>query len=315
MNDGRTTVELYFLGTGAGMPSKQRNVTAIALNLLAERGVYWLFDCGEGTQQQILHSPVKLGRSEKLFVTHLHGDHIYGIPGLLTSRSYLGGDTPFTIYGPRGIRSFVENALTISAAHLSYPLSIVEIEQEGILFEEDDFKVEAARLEHRVESFGYRVVEQNQPGKLMLDKLKELGIKSGPVYGELKRGKTVVLEDGRTLHGADYVGPAIQGRKITVLGDTRYCKGAVYLASDADVLVHEATFAMDRQELAYAYDHATSVDAARTAQEAGAHVLIMTHISSRYTHEEAVQLLLEAQHIHPKSYMAQDFWGYEIERK
>lgn len=297
------------------MPSKQRNVTSVALNLLAERGVYWLFDCGEGTQQQILNSPVKLGRSEKLFITHLHGDHIYGIPGLLTSRSYQGGDTPFTVYGPRGIRSFIENSLAVSDAHLGYSISIVEIEVEGILFNDNGFQVEAVRLEHRVECFGYRIVEEDQPGKLLTDKLEALGIKSGPVYGELKRGKTVQLEDGRIIDGADYVGPSIPGRKVVILGDTKYCKGAVYLAQDADVLVHEATFAMDRQELAAAYDHATSVDAARTAQEAGAKVLIMTHISSRYPNEEADQLLHEAKRIHERSYMARDFWGYEVERE
>lgn len=307
-------MELYFLGTGAGMPSKHRNVTAIALNLLAERGVYWLFDCGEGTQQQILRSPVKLGRAEKLFITHLHGDHIYGIPGLLTSRSFLGGGAPFTIYGPRGLRSFVENALAVSEAHLAYPLSIVELVEEGIIIDEQDFQVEVARLEHRVECFGYRIVEQDQPGRLMIEKLKEHGIQSGPVYGELKRGKTVVLEDGRTLHGSDFVGPPVKGRTVTVIGDTKYCKGALYLARKADVLVHEATFAKDRQELAYTYDHATSVDAARTAQEADAKVLIMTHISSRYANAEAGQLLAEALSVHPRSYLAEDFWSYEIER-
>jgi ribonuclease Z len=308
-------VELYFLGTGAGMPSKHRNVTSIALNLLAERGVYWLFDCGEGTQHQIMRSPVKLGRAEKLFITHLHGDHVFGIPGLLSSRSYLGGDTPFTLYGPKGLRSFVENSLAVSDTHLGYSIHIHEIEDEGILFEEDGFYVEVARLEHRIESFGYRIVEQDQPGKLMIDKLKAMGIPSGPIYGKLKQGIAVATEDGRVLQGTDFVGASLPGRIVAILGDTKYCSGALRLAKDADVLVHEATFAMDRQELAYAYDHATSIDAARTAQEAGAHTLIMTHISSRYQNEEAELLLQEAKGIHSQSFLAQDFWHYEIERR
>lgn len=308
-------MELYFLGTGAGMPSKQRNVTSIALNLLDERGTYWLFDCGEGTQQQILNSPVKLGRTEMLFITHLHGDHLYGLPGLLTSRSYLGGDTPLTMFGPPGLKRFVETALEVSGAHLSYTLKIVELEEEGLIFEDETFLVETARLEHRIECFGYRIVEKDQPGKLMQDKLSALGIPAGPIYGKLKQGQTVVLEDGRTLHGADFLGAPIPGRIVVILGDTRYCSGAQLLARGADVLVHEATFAMDKQELAYSFDHATSTDAARIAQEAGANALIMTHISSRYQGDAVLELLQEAQHHHSNSHIAKDFWSFDVPRK
>ncbi|MCY9657364.1 ribonuclease Z [Paenibacillus chondroitinus] len=308
-------MELYFLGTGAGMPSKQRNVTSIALNLLDERGTYWLFDCGEGTQQQIMNSPVKLGRTEMLFITHLHGDHLYGLPGLLTSRSYLGGDTPLTMFGPPGLKRFVDTALEVSGAHLTYALKIVEIEEEGLLFEDDTFLVETARLEHRIECFGYRIIEKDQPGKLMLDKLTALGIPAGPIYGKLKQGQTVQLEDGRTLNGADFLGAPIPGRIVVILGDTRYCSGAKLLARGADVLVHEATFAMDKQELAYSFDHATSTDAARIAQEAGANALIMTHISSRYQGDAVLELLQEAQHHHSNSHIAKDFWSFDVPRK
>nr|WP_276562792.1 ribonuclease Z [Paenibacillus anseongense] len=303
------------MGTGAGMPSKQRNVTSIALNLLDERGTYWLFDCGEGTQQQIMNSPVKLGRTEMLFITHLHGDHLYGLPGLLTSRSYLGGDTPLTMFGPPGLKRFVDTALEVSGAHLTYALKIVEIEEEGLLFEDDTFLVETARLEHRIECFGYRIIEKDQPGKLMLDKLTALGIPAGPIYGKLKQGQTVQLEDGRTLNGADFLGAPIPGRIVVILGDTRYCSGAKLLARGADVLVHEATFAMDKQELAYSFDHATSTDAARIAQEAGANALIMTHISSRYQGDAVLELLQEAQHHHSNSHIAKDFWSFDVPRK
>ncbi|NEW06470.1 ribonuclease Z [Paenibacillus sp. SYP-B3998] len=308
-------MELYFLGTGAGMPSKQRNVTAIALNLLDERGFYWLFDCGEGTQQQILHSSVKLGRTEKLFITHLHGDHVYGLPGLLTSRSYLGGDTPLTVYGPVGLKSFIDTALAVSGAHLTYTLQIVEITEEGLIFEDETFRVETARLEHRIECFGYRIVEKDQPGKLLMEKLKGLGVPAGPIYGQLKQGLSVQLEDGRTLHGSDYLGAPIPGRIVVILGDTRYCHGAKHLAQGADVLVHEATFAMDKQELAYSFDHATSVDAARTAEEAGADALILTHISSRYQGEDTDLLLQEARNLHENTFVAKDFWSFEVPRK
>jgi ribonuclease Z len=297
------------------MPSKRRNVSSVVLNLLAERGSYWMFDCGEGTQHQVLHSPVKIGKLEKLFVTHLHGDHIYGIPGALSSRSYQGGDTPLTIYGPKGIHSFVRNTLDVSSTHLAYPLQVVEIEEEGVVFADETFEVTARKLEHRVESWGYRIVERDLPGKLQADKLKKYGIPSGPLYGKLKSGGSVTLADGTVVHGADVIGPPIPGRTVVILGDTKYCDGARELARDADVLVHEATFAQNLQELALDYDHSTSVDAARIANEANVGTLILTHISSRYQEESADILLQEAQELHPDTHLAQDFWSYCIPRK
>ncbi|TBL80218.1 ribonuclease Z [Paenibacillus thalictri] len=306
-------MEVYFLGTGAGMPSRERNVTAIILNLLVERGVYWLFDCGEGTQHQILKSPVRIGKVEKLFITHLHGDHIYGIPGLLTSRSYQGGDTPLTIYGPRGIKQLVELLLETSGAHLSYELHIVE-QADGVIFEDDQFKVETAVLDHRITSYGFRVTEKDQAGKLQADKLKQLGIESGPLFGRLKRGETVELPDGRVLNGADYLGPPCKGRIVTILGDTKPCPNVAPLSLHAHVLVHEATFAEDRKELAMQYDHSTTMDAARAAEEAGADALILTHISSRYQGDDTDMLLEEAKKLHHHTYIARDFWGYVVPR-
>jgi ribonuclease Z len=297
------------------MPSKQRNVSSIVLNLLPERGTYWMFDCGEGTQHQILRSPVKVSKLEKLFISHLHGDHIYGIPGLLTSRSYQGGDTPLTVYGPKGIRTFIEMTLDLSAARLAYEVKIHEIEEEGIVFEDETFRVETSRLEHRIESFGYRIVERDLPGKLQVEKLEALGVPSGPLYGRLKEGGSVTLADGTVLNGADFIGPPVRGRTVVILGDTKVCGGSRRLSRQADVLVHEATFAQNRQELALEYDHSTSVDAARTAKEEEVGTLIMTHISSRYQEEHAEMLLEEARAIHPETYLAHDFWSFPVVRK
>ncbi|SEG05801.1 ribonuclease Z [Paenibacillus sp. UNC499MF] len=309
-------MELYFLGTGAGMPARHRNVTSIVLNLLPERGSIWFFDCGEGTQHQILRSPVKLSKSEKLFVTHLHGDHIFGLPGLLSSRSYQGGDTPFTIYGPKGIKAYVDMSLQLSQVHLDYELVIREIPSEGgVVFEDETFRVEAAPLEHRIECFGYRIVEKDLPGKLQQEKLHELGITAGPLYGRLKQGQTVKLEDGRELHGSDFVGPSIKGRTVTILGDTKPCGNSALLAEGADVLVHEATFGAEREDLAEAYDHSTTEQAARTASDGGVGALIMTHISSRYQGEGADRLLEEARAIHPDSWLAEDFYSHVVPRK
>ncbi|MCG7215479.1 ribonuclease Z [Paenibacillus mucilaginosus] len=306
-------VELYFLGTGAGMPSKERNVTSVMLGLLAERGVYWMFDCGEGTQHQVLRAPVKIGKLEKLFITHLHGDHLYGLPGLMSSRSYQGGDTPFTIYGPKGIREFVETSLRISDSHLGYQTTIIELEpEEQVVFEDDQFVVSAAPLVHRIESFGYRIVEKPQKGRLDAERLKSLGIAFGPLFGKIKNGEDVELPDGTKLKAEEFIGPMIPGRIVTILGDTQPCVHAVTLSKDADVLVHEATFAEHRKELAVMYDHSTAIDAAKTAQEAGVGTLILTHISSRYQGEEADMLRDEARTVHEDTLLAHDHFRFEI---
>lgn len=307
-------MQLYFLGTGAGMPSRQRNVSSVVLNLLDECANCWMFDCGEGTQHQILQAPVKLAKLHKLFVTHLHGDHIFGIPGLLTSRSHQGGEEPFTIYGPKGIRQFVDSCLAVSDSRLNYELSVVEID-EGIVYEDGQFTVEAVHLEHRIESFGFRIREADQTGRLDVAKLKALGVPPGPLYGQLKQGLTVELPDGRKVCGADVIGPPIPGRVIAILGDTRRCQGAVRLCRHADVVVHEATFARDREEQAEQFYHSTAAQAAAAAAEAGAGALILTHISSRYQEDEAERLLKEAQDVFANTHLARDFWAFSVPRK
>lgn len=300
-----------FLGTGAGIPAKLRNVTSIALKLLEERKTVWLFDCGEATQHQILHTALKPRRIEKIFITHLHGDHIFGLPGLLGSRSFQSGDTELTIYGPKGLRQFIVVSLQISDTHLQYPLKIVEIE-DGVIFEDDQFIVEAAKLDHAVESFGYRIIEKDKPGTLNAKKPQEEGVPPGPIYAKLKKGESVELENNKIIHGGDYLGPTIKGRIITILGDTRTCENAVKLASNADILVHESTFSADSEEMAYEYFHSTTSQAAKTAKRADVNVLCLTHISSRYGLEDSKQLVEEAKSIFPNTYIAHDFFEIEI---
>jgi ribonuclease Z len=306
-------MEVFFLGTGAGIPSKGRNVTAIALKLLEERGAIWLFDCGEATQHQILHTSIKPGRIEKIFITHLHGDHIYGLPGLLASRSFQGGDSALTVYGPAGIKEYIETSLRVSGTYLKYPLEIKEI-TEKLLFEDEQFTVEACELEHGIQSFGFRVVEKDRPGTLLVDKLKELGIKPGPQYRRIKEGAPVTLEDGTVLEANHFLGPEQKGRIVTILGDTRKCQAALELAQKADLLVHEATFAADDGGLAHDYFHSTTEHAAQTAQEAGAKKLCLTHISSRYDRDAALELLLQARTVFPETEIAEDFKSITVPR-
>ncbi|MDQ0157453.1 ribonuclease Z [Robertmurraya andreesenii] len=299
-------MELFFLGTGAGIPAKMRNVTAMALKLLEERGSVWLFDCGEATQHQILHTSLKPRRVEKIFITHLHGDHIYGLPGFLSSRSFQGGESKVTIYGPKGIKEYVETSLSVSQTYLKYPLQIIEVD-DGIVFEDEQFLVEAKLLEHGISSYGYRVVEKDRPGVLLVDKLKETGIQPGPIFKRIKSGERVTLEDGTVLDGKDFTGPDIKGRVVTILGDTRSCEASRQLAQDADLLVHEATFSQGEEKLAHEYFHSTTVQAATIAKEANVRKLCLTHISSRYDREASKILLNEARKVFATTEMAEDF--------
>ncbi|MDN6471578.1 MAG: ribonuclease Z [Tetragenococcus koreensis] len=306
-------MELEFLGTGAGLPAKHRNVTSIALRLLAERNAVWLFDCGEGTQMQILHTTIKPRKIEKIFISHLHGDHIFGLPGLITSRSNQAGDRPLEIYGPKGLEEFVRTALKISKTHLNYPLKFIEISSdEETLFEDDQFIVSCKKLDHGIASFGFRVVEKDHKGELQVEKLKALGVKPGPLYGKLKEGASVTLADGRTINGADFEGLAKKGRIVTILGDTRYTQNAIDLAQNADVLVHESTFNKDEAKLAKSYYHSTTQQAATVAKKAGIKQLILTHISARYLSKDVIELEKEAQEVFSDTIIAKDFYWMSI---
>ncbi|MGG5369088.1 ribonuclease Z [Enterococcus sp. AZ196] len=298
-------MELEFLGTGAGVPAKHRNVSGLALKLLDERNAIWLFDCGEGTQMQILRTNIKPRKIEKIFISHLHGDHIFGLPGLLSSRSFQGGEEPITIYGPIGLENYVRTSLQVTKTHLAYPLQFVEL-NEGIVFEDKQFTVECMLLDHGIESYGFRVTEANHEGMLQVEKLAELGIPAGPIYGKLKQGQTVTLADGQVVDGKDFVGEAKKGRIVTIFGDTRFTDRSSQFARNSDVIVHESTFNKNEAKLARAYFHSTTQQAAMIAKEAQAEKLILTHISARYLAKEAKELEEEAKEIFPNTQIAKD---------
>ena len=300
-------MQLEFLGTGAGSPSKQRNVTSVALKLLEELNEIWLFDAGEATQHQILHTTIRPRKVTKIFITHLHGDHIFGLPGFLSSRSFQGGNEPLTIYGPVGIKKFVMTALQVSESRLSYPLKFVEIDHSQELFNERGFKVTTMSLDHKIACYGYRIEEADHPGELQVDKLRQDNIPSGPIYGQLKAGKTVKLDDGRVIDGKNYIGKPQPGRIIAILGDTRQTPNAVVLAHKADVLVHESTFAKNEAKMGHNYYHSTSLQAAEVAKQAGVKKLLLTHISARYTGKAAYQLAYQVRDVVPDTRVVNDF--------
>jgi len=304
-------MELLFLGTSAGMPIRDRNVTSIALRFSQQSGAFWLFDCGEATQHQMIHTTLKPNRMSKLFITHLHGDHVFGIPGLLSSRSNLGGTELLEIYGPPGLRELVETNLRITETHLVYPLEIKEI-AEGVIYQDDRFTIEAAQLDHRIDCYGYRIMERERVGALNAEWLAEMGVPPGPLYGQLKAGKDITLDDGRVIRAADAVRASIPGRIIAILGDTRPCEHAVTLSEGADVLVHEATFAHDLADKAEEYGHSTTLQAAQIAASGGVKKLLITHFSSRYKNEDLAVLEAEARTVFPYTEAAIQLKSYAI---
>ncbi len=303
-------MELQFLGTGAGMPSKLRNTAAVILNLSAEGEGYWLYDCGEATQHQILHTSLKPRKIAKIFITHLHGDHLFGLPGLIGSRSFLGGDEPLDIYGPHGLREWLETTLRITQTHLNYTLRIHEIE-EGVVFEDENFRVITQSLRHVIPCYGYRVEQKPLLGKLLIDKAVEAGVPKGPLLKRLKDGEDVMLDDGRVVLSKDVTGAPQEGFTVTILGDTSYCDSAVELASGADILVHEATFDLETGKLAKEYGHSTIGDAASVANEARVKALIANHISARFMPSDIAKLKVQGEAIFPTLHIAEDFARFE----
>jgi len=280
-------MELLFLGTSAGVPTRTRNVTSILLDLQhPTRGGLWMFDCGEGTQHQLLQTASHPGKLDKIFITHLHGDHLFGLPGLLCSRSMAGNLHPLTIY--------------------DYPLEIVEISA-GVVFSDDAWTVTAAALNHPVECYGYRIEEQDKPGALDGAALIAAGVPFGPLFQQLKRGERITLDDGRTIDGADYLSPPRPGKKLAIFGDTAPCENALALARGVDLLVHEATLESAMEEKANSRGHSSTRQAAMLAREAQVKKLVITHVSSRYDAGGCAMLLAECRALFADSELAEDF--------
>lgn len=286
------------------MPSLQRSVSSLALTH-SQCGDTWLFDCGEGTYLQYMRSLLKLGRISKIFITHLHGDHIFGLPGMITSRSMGGIIQPLTLYGPKGIKLFMDTALLLSSSHINYPLEIIEIEA-GLVLNDRAFRVSAWPLVHSIHCFGYRIEQHDKPGFLDAARLQEDGVPRGPWYKHLKEGETVTLEDGRVIKGMDYLGPVIKGKTLAIFGDTAPTPIALQLAANVDLMVHEATLEASLQDKANKHGHSTTLQAVQVAKEAGVKRMIATHFSSRYMLSDMPRLLEECRSVFPNTQLAYD---------
>jgi len=304
-------LKVIFLGTGSAIPTLKRNVSSIAISF-PESGKFWLLDCGEGTQHQIRRTSLKLSRLEKIFISHLHGDHTFGLPGLLATRGMEDAKSKVEIYGPEGIDSFIKGIQRITHTYTPYELEIHTLSADdsfGVACEDENYIVKHALLNHSIESHGYSIQKKSSV-HFLVEKARRLNIPEGPLYGALKRGETIKLSDGRIFHGKDFLSEPIPGKKIVYCSDTTYCKNSVILARSADLLIHEATFIKRDENLAKKSFHSTVEDACRVAREANVKQLILTHFSSRYN--SLKELLSQARSIFPGTMLAEDLAEYRV---
>ena len=280
----KNKVKFHFLGTSAGSPTIERNVTSLALTFSQKRGLY-LFDAGDGTQQQILRTSLSLPRLDKIFVTHMHGDHCYGLPGILTSRGLMSGaESGISIYGPKGIKKFIETILKLSHTKLRYKMTFHEFTESEVLCDNDDEIIKCVKLSHDVPSFAFVLEEKDRAGEFNVEKAKAAGIPPGPLYGKLTKGETITLEDGRIFEGKDFVGAPRKGRKVIIGGDNESPELLVDSLQDADVFIHEATHTLEvKENLTWSSRHSTADSVAAVAAKNSVKNLILTHFSPRFS--------------------------------
>jgi ribonuclease Z len=291
-------LDVVFLGTSGSTPTAQR---ALPATLVRRGGERLLFDCAEGTQRQLLRSAVGLVELEEIFLTHYHADHYLGLPGLLKTYALRGRERPLTLFGPPGLRRLL-GTLGRIFGRLTYTVTAVELEP-GAALEREGYRLLTFAVEHGVSAVGYALVEGERPGRFDVERATALGVPDGPERGRLQRGETVRLADGRTVSPADVLGPPRSGRTLVLSGDTAPAASVVEAASGADVLVHEATFLADERARARETLHSTAGEAALVAREAGARLLALTHLSTRYFGHQVVE---EARQLFPETVVPRD---------
>jgi ribonuclease Z len=272
------SLRVTFLGTGGAVPTTERAPSAVHVN---REGDQWLFDCGEGTQRQMMRYGSGFAVSH-LFVTHLHGDHILGIPGLVQSLDFNGRDDPLVVHTPTGTGAYIEDLVRAGGYQPGFQVRVDEVTPGGVALDADEFTVRTFPTEHRTTSMGFALVEDDRRGRFDRERAEELGVPVGPKFSELHAGNPVELDDGRTVRPEEVVGDPRPGRRVVYTGDTRPTDVVVRAAEGADLLVHDATFASAEHGRARSTGHATAREAAGVASEAGVKRLALTHVSSRY---------------------------------
>ena len=297
-------MEITFLGTSSAVHSYERNHPSIALKAF---GDVMLFDCGEGTQRQLIYARVSPMKISKIFITHFHGDHILGLPGLLQSMNFRGRDTKLTIYGPKGLNILKDAIFSLGYCKIEFPIEFIEIES-GIVEETEEYIIKSQKVNHRVPCLAYSIEELKKP-RFLREKAIELGVPVGPDFGRLHNGEEIEI-DGRVIKPEQVLGPPRKGRKITYSGDTTPCEEMIELAKDSTLLIHESTYVNEDKDKAEDRFHSTSSDAALIAKESNSKQLILTHISTKY---QSTDLLLdEALEIFENTEIAKDLKKIEL---
>ena len=273
------SMRVTFLGTGGAVPTTERGPSA----LLVERdGERLLFDCGEGTQRQMMRFGTGFTISH-LFVTHLHGDHVLGLPGLVQTLGFNERTQPLAVHGPPGTREMLYDLVHAAGTDPSFPVRVNEVSPGSVALSTDGYEIRAFRTEHRTVSVGYVLVEDDRPGRFDRERAEEeLDIPPGPAYGRLHAGEPVTLDDGRTIQPDQVVGPPRPGRRLAYTGDTRPTEVIGEASECADLLIHDATFVDDERGRARSTGHSTAVEAAELAARADVRRLALTHVSARY---------------------------------
>jgi len=301
------SLRVVFLGTAGSIPTPRRNLPAVAVQ---RKGELILFDCGEGVQRQMIRAKVGFHRKTKVFITHLHGDHVFGLPGLIQTMGLLDRNRKLEVYGPPGIRAFVEAIKQTVQFAAIFPIEIFEISNAGLVCEEKEYEVHAVQADHVVPGLAYAFVEKPRSGRFYPEKAQTLGVPEGPLWSKLQHGSAVKLQNKRTVKPEEVIGPPRPGRKIVYTGDTRASEDIRRLAENSDLLIHDSTFDDEMRERAQEDGHSTPSEAATTAKKAKAKTLVLTHISARY--DDPTILLQQAKKSFSNVCVAEDFMEINI---
>jgi ribonuclease Z len=305
------TTDVIPLGTASALPTEDRHLSSVALE---RKGRVLLFDCGEGTQYRLMHADLSRVRVDAIFVTHLHGDHCYGLPGLLSTLALQQRDDPVTLVLPPGGGTMLEAIPGGDPEALPFPLRIREVNGDlshAVVHETDEFTVEARPLAHRGFAMGFRFEERTRPGRFKPEKARALGVPEGPAFGRLQNGTPVAAADGTMVQPEQVLGPPRPGISVAYVTDTRPCDGGRALANDTDLLYHDATFADDHRERAETTGHSTARQAAAVARDAGAKRLLLGHLSARYA--DPTPLVREARSVFSAAEVAEELRRYELD--
>jgi ribonuclease Z len=301
------SLRVVFLGTAGSVPTPKRSLPAI---LIQRKGEQIMFDCGEGVQRQMIKAKAGFHKKTKVFVTHMHGDHVLGLPGLLQTMALLDRERKLDVYGPPGIKRFLEDIRETVQFVLTFPVEIHEIYEAGVVCEEQEYAVQAVWANHVIPSLAYAFAEKPRPGKFYPEKANALGIPEGILWSKLQHGHEVKLRSGRVVKPKDVMGPLRPGRKIVYTGDTRPFEGFAKFAAGADLLIHDATLDVSLAERAEEDGHSTPGQAAKDAKKAKVKRLILTHVSARY--DDTSILLEQAQKVFKNTQVAEDFMKIDI---